>query len=135
MKVEIQIKVTLLTNPPSLWQKTMIRKCFICLQKLLEKKRNGLIISWLQPNSWKIGNIKIPKKVCTLLKNYFQICTSISAAVCLNFLITWQFFSGAIYDTNYETFKVKEQKFKMFMEDYPQVKFYWLKYFQNYYFF
>jgi hypothetical protein len=29
---------------------------------------------------------------------------------------------GSIINPNYETHKVKEQKFKMFMEDYPQVK-------------
>ena len=29
---------------------------------------------------------------------------------------------GAIIDPNYETFKIKEQRFKMFMEDYPQAK-------------
>ena len=29
---------------------------------------------------------------------------------------------GAVIDPNYETFKIKEQRFKMFMEDYPQAK-------------
>ena len=109
------------------------KKVFYLFTKTAREKEewfNHFMVAAKFMEDWEHQN---PKE--GLLKNYFQICTSISAAVCLNFLITWQFFSGAIYDTNYETFKVKEQKFKMFMEDYPQVKFYWLKYFQNYYFF
>ena len=97
------------------------KKVFYLFTKTAREKEewfNHFMVAAKFMEDWEHQN---PKE--GLLTNYIPNCT-LSSCLFTFFLNILTIFSGAIYDTNYETFKVKEQKFKMFMEDYPQVNFF-----------